>query len=169
MKHAHKIPLFLCGLLMLGACTLGTPFRSAETLDALPEDAKVMVGMTYVMTGNDSQKNDVFWDHTMRVVDSLPSNNGYLGHKIRKQVLGNEGWTMTVWEDEQSLQKFVEGQKHQDAIKNGLDALVTARFVRFEAVKSDIPISWDNAERIMNEKGRDLYGRYKTKSTEQRK
>jgi heme-degrading monooxygenase HmoA len=147
-------------LLMLSAFTFGTPFRTAEGFDEIPANTYVTVGITHVITGNDKAKNDIFWDHTMRVVDSLASHKGYLGHKIRRQFFGNEAWTMTVWEDEASLQNFVVGKRHQDAIKNGLDALVKARFVRFKITKSGIPISWDDAEKIMDERGRDLYGRY---------
>ncbi len=169
MKNFCKIFISLYSLVIFNACTLGTPFRSTDTLEALPNDAKVMVGITHVITGDDSKKNDVFWDHTMRVVDSLPSNQGYLGHKIRKQIFGHEGWTMTVWQDEASLQRFIDSQKHRDAIKNGIDAVAMASFVRFEALKSDMPISWDYAKKIMNKKGRDIYGRYKTNSSEQRK
>jgi heme-degrading monooxygenase HmoA len=149
--------------LMLSAFTFGTPFNSSEALKTMPEESQVVVGITHVTTGDDSSKNDLFWDHTMRVVDSLPSHSGYLGHKIRKQLFGNEAWTMTVWQDEDALQNFVSGEKHSDAIQNGLDAVVKARFVRFTIAKSKIPLSWDDAEKIMDEKGRDLYGRYEPK------
>lgn len=148
----------LCAWLILSAFTFGTPFQSSEALEKIPADVQVFVGITHVTTGDDSAKNKIFWDHTMRVVDSLPSHEGYLGHKIRKQLFGNEAWTMTVWKDEAAIQNFVSGEKHSNAMQNGLDAVAKARFVRFEIPKSAIPISWDDAEKIMNDKGRDLYG-----------
>jgi heme-degrading monooxygenase HmoA len=80
-----------------------------------------------------------------------------LGHKVRKQLLGNEAWTMTVWQNEESLNHFVRGDMHSNAIQNGLDAVAKARFVRFTIERSKIPLSWDEAEKMMNEKGRDLY------------
>ena len=151
---------------MLSAFTFGTPFQSSEALEKIPADAQVVVGITHVTTGDDSSRNEIFWDHTMRVVDSLPAHKGYLGHKIRKQLFGNEAWTMTVWKDEKALQNFISGEKHSDAIQNGLDAVVKARFVRLMISKSDVPMSWDDAEKMMDEKGRDLYGRYSPQKSE---
>lgn len=110
-------------------------------------------------TGDNSKKNDVFWDHTYTVIDSLPIHSGYLGHKVRRKLFGNEAWTMTVWKDEESLNGFVRGDKHGEAIQNGLDAVAKARFVRFTIERSKMPLSWDDAQKIMNEKGRDLYGK----------
>lgn len=157
----NRVPpplLSVCVWLMLSACTVGTPFNSSKALEAMPNDVHVVVGVTHVMTGDDSAKNKIFWDYTMRVVDSLPSHDGYLGHRIRRRIFGNEAWTMTVWTDEKALQNFVSGAQHSDAIKNGLDAVTKARFVRFVLAKAQIPLSWDDAEKVMDEKGRDLYG-----------
>ena len=135
------------------------PFRGTEALDTLSPESVVVVGITHVTTGNDSEKNDIFWENTYAVVDALPTHNGYLGHKVRKQIFGNEGWTMTVWKDEESLNNFVRGDRHSTAMQNGLDAVAKARFVRFTTKRSAIPLGWDEAEKMMTEKGRDLYGK----------
>lgn len=163
MRHSFYGSILIAIGFLLSAFTFSTPFSSSKLFKTIPDDAQVVVGITHVTIGDDATKNDIFWDHTKRVVDSLPSHTGYLGHKIRRQFFGHEAWTMTVWQDENALQNFVSGEKHSDAIQNGLDAVVKARFVRFTAAKSQIPLSWDDAEKIINEKGRDLYGRYEPK------
>jgi hypothetical protein len=152
------ILLILSTGLILSGFNIGTPFRYSKSFNSLPDDAQVIVGITHVTVGKDSVKNKLFWNHTFKVVDSLPSHTGYLGHKIRKQLFGKEGWTMTVWADEDSLHRFVSGDTHSQAIKNGLGAVVKARFVRFTLSKSQLPLSWDDAEKIMDDQGRDLYG-----------
>jgi heme-degrading monooxygenase HmoA len=159
MKKIGSIGLLIGIWLGLSAFTIGMPFRGTDALDNLPPETLVTVGMTHVTNGDDSKKNDVFWDHTYAVIDSLPTHAGYLGHKVRKEIFGNEAWTMTVWKDEESLNGFVRGDKHGEAIQNGLDAVAKARFVRFTIERSKIPLPWDEAEKIMNEKGRDLYGK----------
>lgn len=149
--------LFIVIFYILTSCMIGTSFRHSELLNTIPDNTKVIVGVTNVITGDDSKKNKLFWHHTMRVVNSLTSNDGYLGHKIRKQIFGHEGWTMTVWRNEESLNSFLKGDIHRQAMQNGLDAVKEGRFVRFSIEKSKIPISWKEVEKIMNEKGRDLY------------
>jgi heme-degrading monooxygenase HmoA len=145
--------------LMLSAFTLGMPFNASDALEQIPDGAPVFVAVTHVTLGDNDNKNDIFWEHTYAVIDSLPTHQGYLGYKVRKQIFGNEAWTMTVWSDEDALNGFVRGDTHGEAIQNGLDAVAKARFVRFSIERSKIPLSWDDVEKIMNEKGRDLYGK----------
>ena len=157
-KYFYLVALTTMSL-MLTAFTFGSPFRASKELDQLSPETMVTVGITHVTTGDDSKKNDIFWQYTYAVIDSLASHKGYLGHKIRKQIFGSEAWTMTVWKDEASLNAFVRGDMHSQAIQNGLDAVAKARFVRLTIERSKIPLSWAEAEKIMTEKGRDLYGK----------
>lgn len=147
--------LFSC--FILSAFSLRMPFQSSDALDKISDETLVAVGITHVTTGDNAEKNDIFWEHTYAVIDSLPTHKGYLGHKVRQQIFGNQGWTMTIWQDDESLMKFVKGDKHQNAIDNGLDAVAKARFVNFTIERSKIPLSWSDAEKIMNTKGRDWY------------
>jgi heme-degrading monooxygenase HmoA len=156
-KKLLSLGFIVSAWLLSSAFTFGTPFRSSDELNALSPDAPVIVGMTHVTVGDDRRRNDIFWDYTFRVADALSAHEGYLGHKIRKKIFGNEGWTMTVWKDEESLNDFVRGKAHADAIQNGLDAVSKARFARVTLKRSQIPLSWTDAEAIMKEKGRDLY------------
>lgn len=158
VKKIAEVTLVLGLWVSLSGFMLGPPFRGSDALDALPPDATVVVGVTHVTTGDDAEKNDLFWKHTNAVVASLPSHQGYLGHKIRKQLFGNQAWTMTFWRDETSLNDFVRGDTHGAAIQNGLAAVEKGRFVRFTVERSKVPLSWGEVETIMNEKGRDLYG-----------
>lgn len=156
-RKALSLGFILSAWLISSAFTFGTPFRSSQTLEKLPPDTPVVVAMTHVTVGRDKKKNDIFWDYTFRVADALPEHDGYLGHKIRKKLFGNDGWTITVWKDEKSLDYFVHGKAHVDAIQNGLGAVAKGRFARVILQRSQIPLSWSDAEAIMREKGRDLY------------
>jgi heme-degrading monooxygenase HmoA len=140
----------------ISACSLSMPFRSSKALDNILPDALVTIGITHVTLGADSKNNDIFWKYTTQVLDSLPNHKGYLGHKVRKQLFGNEAWTMTVWADERSLNGFVQSDVHTTAIQQGLNAVSKARFVRLNINRSKIPLSWDDAEKIMDEKGHNL-------------
>ena len=149
----------LVGLaLLLTSCKFGTPFSGPITeLKKLSPDETAVIALSYVKTGDDSAKNKVFWDYVMEVNDYLPKYKGYLGHSIRRVVLGKEGWTMTVWENEQSLNGFIRGDLHQKAIEKSLNAVAKARFARATVKRSEVPISWEKAEQILATQGRDLY------------
>ncbi len=153
---------FIITLVMVGflltRCKVASPFRGPATEASHPPDHETaLIALTYVKTGTDSTKNAVFWENVMKVDAALPQQQGYLGHSIRRVILGNEGWTMTVWDNEQNLKNFVHSEIHQAAIANGIDAVVKGRFARIIVKRSDVPISWGKAEKILKEQGRDLY------------
>lgn len=143
------------GLLVLGGCKLATPFRgpAASAASHAPGETAV-VALTHVTLGDDTDKNSVFWDHTGRVIDALPGQPGYLGHSVRRELFGNQAWTMTVWRDESSLRAFVQSEVHQTAIRNGFAAVAGARFANVALSRAEIPVSWTGAERILIERGR---------------
>jgi hypothetical protein len=162
-KSKQMYPLLIIALLvglalLLTSCKFGTPFSGPITeMKKLSPDETAVIALSYVKTGDDSAKNKVFWDYVMEVNDDLPKQKVYLGHSIRRVVLGKEGWTMTVWENEQSLNEFVSGDLHQRAIDKSLNAVAKARFARATVMRSEVPISWEKAEQILATQGRDLY------------
>lgn len=144
-------------VLWLTAFNLNLPFQQGKAFAQLPPDTPLTVGITHVTLGDDRQKNRVFWDHTLQVIDSLPQHQGYLGHKVRKKIFGKEAWTMTIWTDAEALAGFVRGDTHSQAMQNGLDAVEAARFVTTVIVRADLPLDWAEAEALMNKQGRRLY------------
>lgn len=157
MKSFRK--LFVTALLPLlsGCVYVGPPFKAVEQFAVVPSDTAVVVGITHVTLGDEREKNGVFWDYTRQVIESLPEHQGYLGHKLRKKLLADEAWTMTVWADEDALDQFVRGSVHVMAMGNGLPAVKSARFVRLILPRTQTPLDWDTAEQMMSEKGRKLY------------
>ena len=61
---------------------------------------------------------------------------------------------MTVWDDHESLNAFVQSIAHQAAMREGWPALTTARFARIEVDRSDIPFPWKQAEKLLDTHGR---------------
>ena len=120
----------------LTSCAFATPFSGPGRT---PEGGSVYVAVTNAVLHPDKRR--AFDEHTRRVVASLPSHNGYLGHSVRGRILGNEVWTMTVWRDEESLDAFGESPVHRTAIREGLGGVRTAKFLRFEW-HEDRPPSW---------------------------
>ena len=145
----------ILGILLFYGCTISTPFSGPKYKQEPGADEKVIVGLTKAVTGDDRKKNKVFWAYTRRVEKSLQDREGFIGYSMRKQLFGKEAWTMTVWDNETSLDAFVRSDLHQEAMKEGWPALVSASFARIEIDRDEIPISWERAEELLNEYGRD--------------
>jgi len=132
---------------------ISTPFRSSELLSNTA-NKMVIVGITHVTLNENNEGRRAFWTQTSNVVNSLEGQTGYLGHRVRRDLLGDEGWTMTVWENESALQGFVRSPEHIQAIRKGVIGVKEARFVNVSLPIESLPISWEDAEIIMDEKGR---------------
>jgi heme-degrading monooxygenase HmoA len=156
-KLAGTVSIIFVLFLLSGFFYIGTPFKTSEAFKTLSGDTRLIIGITHVVLGDNEDKNTAFWENADAVIASLPNQHGYLGHKIRKKLFSNDAWTMTIWESSTSLNSFVNGEVHSTAIGYGLPAVKEARFVRFTALKSDIPLSWKTVEEEMQKNGRKLY------------
>ncbi|MEM9487756.1 MAG: antibiotic biosynthesis monooxygenase family protein [Myxococcota bacterium] len=139
-------------VLLKNGCTVARPF-SGPGLSALSDSDTapdtVIVALTHAVV--DTAIRGDFDDHTMRVAEALDGFDGFIGYSIRKELLGDEAWTMTVWADRDALDRFVESPIHQRAIAAGESALRQARFHTFEVAATEIPLSWDRALAILDE------------------
>ncbi|MEL6823720.1 MAG: hypothetical protein AAFP70_18335 [Calditrichota bacterium] len=156
MNTIKKYSLLLISLFGLSSCTISTPFRYVDEAerDITEKHDSLLVVITYAKTGKDGDKNNAFWDNVSKVYDSMDSQSGLVGYSIRRELFGDQAWTMTVWREEESLKKFVSGAVHLKAMREGTGALADMLFARKRIAVSEIPISWEAAESILVEKGR---------------
>lgn len=151
----------IASLLGMISCEVGTPFRGpgvAATAGQRSADggAEVAVALTHAKV--DWFKRGAFDDYTMRVVNTIEQNDGLIGYSVRRQLLGVEVWTMTVWRDEASLDAFVNSPMHREAIRKGMPAVVEAQFHRMRWPISDLPPSWDAMKRVLKDVPTRSYG-----------
>ena len=149
MKPLTKpgIGLIASTLALLGGCTISTPFQGpgydrSVGVTEIDDRQTVVVALTHAVVG-DSRRN--FDRGVEGVVDSLESQPGLIGYSLRRELLGNEAWTLTVWRDEASLDAFVRSPAHRQAIQNGMGDITTASFRRIELPAAKIPIDWESA------------------------
>ena len=157
MQAIVRTSLVLLSLLTFG-CTISTPFRgpgydrgSGVTVAG---NNTVIVSLTNAVLHDDGKLRDTFDRYVEQVVDSLEGREGLVGYSLRRQLLGNEAWTMTVWRDENSLRQFVNSGPHQAAIREAFPSLKSARFARVEVSRDEIPISWERAEQLLEQSTR---------------
>lgn len=145
--------LIVAGLSLAG-CTVATPFKGTIARLDVPEDQPVYVGLTEVVLGDDRAKNKVFWRQIDSVYDSLDGQAGLLGYSVRRELFGNTGWTMTVWEDAAAMRSFVQGPAHRAARAAASDAVFVSTFYSAEFKAGEVPLAWDDAINLLNTEGR---------------
>jgi hypothetical protein len=144
----HLVVTLLVSISLLG-CTIATPFRTSDS--GKDPDRLVLVALTHVVLDSDSPHKDLFWDYVFRIEGDLPKISGAIGHSIRKRLFADEGWTMSVWEDEASMNNFVRSGIHNEAVEKAGGALKLVEYARVKLPRSKIPPSWDEVERLLLE------------------
>jgi heme-degrading monooxygenase HmoA len=141
---------------LLGGCAIATPFRgpgfAAGKVSGVDPGQTVVVALTNATVHSD--RREPFDTHTRKVVDTLPAQPGLIGYSVRRELFGDEAWTMTVWRTDADRARFVATDAHRAAMAAGGPALKSVRFSRVEVPARDIPLSWDRAIQLLNEGGR---------------
>lgn len=136
---------------LLGACAISTPFPRLNEGPGAGADDKVVVVLTHIVV-NSNQRSE-FDRQTRRVLDSLPSHSGMLGYSVRRQIFGNEAWTMSVWANDEDRAGFVRSAVHQEAIAKSAPAIVNIQLKRLSLPRKDVPAGWSRAIELMAEPG----------------
>ena len=157
MRRLRSLFAAFCALALTG-CAVATPFRGPgydpDLGVTLEGNGSVVVAVTEAVLRNDRFKRTDFWTQVSSVEGTLIEMPGLIGYSKRTSLFGPQAWTVTVWKDEASLNAFVQSDVHQRAIAEAFDALKLARFVRFQAARTDVPVSWDRAIEMLEQQGR---------------
>lgn len=156
-----SVPTRLLGVLsafLLASCTISTPFRGPgyEKIKRTAQEkpGSVVVAVTHAVLRDDGKHSEIFWSHVRHVEETLSKHSGFVGYSRRKQIFGNEAWTLTVWESEKYLNDFVRSEVHQRAISEGMKALQGVRFARMQIQSEDVPPSWQDAIAVLDAQNR---------------
>lgn len=127
---------------VLGGCAIATPFRSTGAGDG---SAPAVVALTEATLGPDGAARAAFWEGVWTVERTLKDQPGLIGYSVRRELLGNRAWTMTMWQSEADLDRFVLSPAHRAAMASGRAALADTRFAQLERRSGDGPPSWAEA------------------------
>ena len=133
---------------LLGACAISTPFPRLKMSGAGADD-QVVVVLTHIVV--DANQRSEFDRQTRRVIDSLPSHSGMLGYSARRQIFGNEAWTMSMWASDADRAGFVRSAVHQEAIAKSAPAIVNIQLKRLSLTRKDVPAGWPRALELLAE------------------
>lgn len=138
-------------LLAVSGCTISTPYKTL----ADPPDPASPVVVAITRASLDPQRRAAFDRYTASLIDTLPTQPGLLGYSVRRDLFGNNAWTMTVWSSDAARRAFVYSQMHQDAITETYGTLLNARFIRYPAMPDELPPRWADVLKRLDVDGRD--------------
>ncbi len=126
---------------LLSGCTIGTPWpRMAPMVPGEAEEAVVLV-LTRVVV--DTTQREEFDRQNSRVLASMGQHPGLVGYAARREIFGSQGWTMTVWANEEARAAFVASTVHREAVRRSMSTVVAAEFKRLTVPRKDLPANWD--------------------------
>jgi heme-degrading monooxygenase HmoA len=135
------------------ALSVAVPCRAASAKGADPA-AEVIVAVTEVRLGTNRSGRSRFWNQVWTVEKALPLQPGLVGCILRRDIFGTRAWTMTLWENEDSIHAFMQSAVHRKAMQDGLPGTLGTRFVRFRRLRSAGLPAWSEAMDQLARNGR---------------
>ena len=86
-----------------------------------------------------------FFRHTGRIRNQLSESTGLIGYSLRLSLLRKTGWTLSVWENEQSLSDFVRKNPHSGTMTELRNSMKQTKFVTQKIAGSSVPPRWPEA------------------------
>ena len=82
----------------------------------------------------------------------LAESEGLIGYSLDAHPLAKEFWTLSVWEDRDSLWRFVQNMPHSRTMQDLLPHMGETGFFHFEVAGSSVPPDWQETKRRMQER-----------------
>jgi heme-degrading monooxygenase HmoA len=123
----------------LGGCAIATPLDMRRVrADAPP--GLLQVSITHAVV--DPARRAEFFRWTRRVADGLDGQPGLLAHSIRRELLGDQAWTITVWASAAHRDRFVRSDTHRRAMSEASTGIAALRVARLELPADALPMDW---------------------------
>lgn len=88
---------------------------------------------------------------TMRIRRQLAGAEGLIGYALDAQLLRKTFWTLSAWENQQALNAFSKNDPHRARVDEIRPHMRPATFVFWTANASDLPPTWADARRRIEE------------------
>ena len=143
---------FLAALVALtcSACHVGYGFRGPGVSDGRLCDGLPTTVIVAVTAGDiEPGETGAMFSELESVMDSLEERDGLIGFMVRKQTFGRRVWTMSVWKDDESLERFLASAEHRRAVRHGGLTRASVRNARARLPAARLPLSWGEATSLL--------------------
>ncbi len=157
MKNIIKnMAIAIMGLGVLSGCgtlPIASPLTQTKNMPENAPERSVLVVLTEAHRLDNRDSRNQFDQNVDNILDNLQQQTGLYAYSVRKELLGDKAWTLTVWDSESSMQGFKVSKKHLQAMAGVGDMLSDAKFARVERTLDTIP-DWQEALVILQQSGR---------------
>lgn len=115
----------------------------------LPEGDREYRAMLSYLPLNKWRALPKFMRYTYQIRRQLADSEGLIGYSLDANVPGREFWTLSVWQDEESLRRFVQRTPHSRVMMDLLADMGQTEFFRWDVDGYSIPPNWEEAKRRM--------------------
>jgi hypothetical protein len=97
-------------------------------------------------------KIPTFLKFTLEIEKQLRNSKGLIGYSLQAELLSKIFWTLSVWQDEQSLMNFVFQIPHNSVMEKLASHLNQTKFDRWKISGGSVPPDWNEAKERMAKK-----------------
>jgi heme-degrading monooxygenase HmoA len=143
MKTLHTIWLSV----LLGACAAGSPLEGPgyNIDDGVLRDAAGPYLMVATHTRIAKGERQRFGEHVDAIKLQQDENPGFMARALRAEVPGRERWTLTMWEDEESVMDFTFSGAHLDAMTDPESTIDGVYSAGWWVEADELPVEWSDA------------------------
>src|SRR5262249_51246791 len=88
----------------------------------------------------------VFFRYSMQTHQQLKSTPGVIGYSLDAKPFARKFWTLSVWEDQQSLNNFVRQIPHSQIMQAMAPHMGKSQFAQWTVTETEIPLDWPSAK-----------------------
>jgi quinol monooxygenase YgiN len=148
----RSLRLLLVSLLpALSACTVTAPYRRVSTARPAESDPARPVIVALTAVEHRPGQRSAFFSDTRRVLDGMRDHPGLLGYAFRFEVFGPRAWTMSAWENQEALDRFVRSPAHRAAMRASAATSQNIRTLSLEVPAHAAPLRWKHALQLLND------------------
>jgi len=118
---------------------------------AAPESDKEYHAMLSYLPLNTFRAIPKFMRYTLQIRLQLADSEGLVGYSLDANVANRKFWTLSVWEDEESLMRFVGRNPHARVMTDLLLHMGQTEFIHWKVSGSSVPPDWEEAKGRMSE------------------
>ena len=87
-----------------------------------------------------------FFRFSFQMQKQLSSCKGLIGYSLDAKPFARKFWTLSVWEDQQSLTDFVRQIPHSEIMQALAPHMGKSQFAQWKVQSPDIPLDWTAAK-----------------------
>ena len=92
-----------------------------------------------------------FFRYTFQTQRQLKISRGLIGYAMEAKPWSLKAWTISVWQDRQSLNDFVLQQPHSEIMKALAPHMGKTQFAQWSVSSEEIPLDWRSAKARLNQ------------------